>query len=567
MKKSRILNLAALLVAAAGAGAADAVRPPVPAWLENAVIYQIYPQSYQDSDGDGIGDLPGLISRLDYIKSLGVDAIWLNPIFDSPFADAGYDVRDFRRIAPRYGTNADAKRLFQEAHKRGLKVVLDLVAGHTSDQHPWFAESAKAAKNEFSDRYIWTDAKTVKPGGFVAGKYKRDGCYKPNFFDCQPALNYGYGKPDPAHSWEQPVEAPGPQATLAELKSIMAFWLEQGCDGFRVDMASSLIKNDPGGKATSALWNGIRNEFGRQYPDSVLVAEWSNPKQAIQAGFHIDFMIHFGTPGYPSLFFNEKGTFHHPPCFFDARGQGSFTDFYQNWRAHYDATKGLGYIAIPSANHDFQRPNCGPRDVSQLRVVWAFLLTWPGVPFIYYGDEIGMRFIEGLPSKEGSMLGGGANRAGTRTPMQWDAKAANAGFSTAADAKALYLPLDADPGRPTVAAQEADPQSLLNFVRKLVALRKTHPALGQAATLERLPAGPRHYPAIYLREAQGKRLLVALNPSGEAVTANLAIDNLAEIKPLLADKASAKIENGKAVISMEGVAFGIFELLPGNGTK
>jgi maltose alpha-D-glucosyltransferase/alpha-amylase len=151
--------------------------------------------------------------------------------------------------------------------------------------------------------------------------------------------------------------------------------------------------------------------------------------------------------------------------------------------------------------------------------------------------------------------------------MQWDAKAANAGFSTTADAKALYLPLDADPGRPTVSVQEADPQSLLNFVRKLVALRKTHPALGQAATLERLPAGPRHYPAIYLREAQGKRLLVALNPSGEAVTANLAIDNLAEIKPLLADKASAKIENGKAVISMEGVAFGIFELLPGNGTK
>ncbi|MEI8375065.1 MAG: alpha-amylase family glycosyl hydrolase [Planctomycetota bacterium] len=537
-------------------------RPPVPAWLHNAVIYQVYPQSYQDSNGDGIGDLPGLISRLDYIQSLGVDALWLNPVFDSPFADAGYDVCDFRRIAPRYGNNDDAQRLFQEAHRRGLKVIFDLVAGHTSDQHPWFVESARLKHGALSDRYIWTPSKCVRPDDFVVGKHPRDGCYKPNFFDCQPALNYGYGEPDPAHPWQQPVDAPGPQATLAELRDIMAFWLEQGCDGFRVDMAASLIKNDPGYKETYTLWNGIRNEFGRKYPDSVLIAEWGNPEQAIRAGFHIDFMLHFGAPGYPSLFFNEQGTFHHPACFFDTRGKGAFTEFYQNWLAGNKAINGLGFIAIPSANHDFQRPHCLPRDDSQLRVVWAFLLTWPGVPFIYYGDEIGMRFVEPLPDKEGSVLPmfSGANRAGARTPMQWDAAAANAGFSTA-DANDLYLPIDPNPERPTVSMQAADPQSLLNFVRRLIALRKTDPALGSAASVECLSVGPCHYPVVYLREAEGRRVLVALNPAGVPGTASVKLECVSEIKPLLTDKTQVAYESGRTVIKMDRVAFGIFEII------
>jgi len=539
------------------------ILTPVPQWLRNAVFYQVYPQSYQDSNGDGIGDLPGLISRLDYIQALGVDAIWLNPVFESPFGDAGYDITDYYRIAPRYGTNADAKRLFQQAHKRGLKVILDLVAGHTSDRHPWFVESAASANNLLAGRYIWTTARRVKPEGFVAGKGKRDGCYKPNFFDCQPALNYGYGKPDPRHPWEQPVDAAGPQATLAALRDIMRFWLEQGCDGFRVDMAASLIKNDPGYKKTRQLWNDIRNELGGQYPDCVLIAEWGNPKQSIRAGFHIDFMLHFGVPGYPSLFFNETGAFHHPGCFFDHRGKGSFTEFLRNWRAQYEATKGKGFIAIPSANHDFQRPNSGPRDASQLRIVWAFLLTWPGIPFIYYGDEIGMRFVEDLPDKEGSVLPllyGGANRAGARTPMQWNSSAGNAGFSTA-NAKRLYLPLDPDPRRPTVSAQTADPDSLLNFIRTLTALRKSHPALGSSAPVERLPVGPRSYPFVYMREAKGRRILIALNPKNQPAEVRLLLNRTCTLKPILADKTVVTVENSKVNLIMKGAAFGIFEVV------
>ena len=133
-------------------------------WLDSAIFYEIYPQSFKDSNADGMGDLPGIIEKLDYVKELGCNAIWLNPCFESPFGDAGYDISDFYSVAPRYGTNEDLKRLFCEAHKKGIIVLLDLVAGHTSSEHPWFRESMKAKRNEYSDRYVWTDSIWVKPG-------------------------------------------------------------------------------------------------------------------------------------------------------------------------------------------------------------------------------------------------------------------------------------------------------------------------------------------------------------------------------------------------------------------
>ena len=185
----------------------------------------------------------GIIEKLDYIQSLGINALWLNPCFESAFQDAGYDVIDFYKVAPRYGTNNDLYRLFDEVHKRGMHVCLDLVAGHTSDKHKWFIESQKKQRNEYTDRYIWTNDSTVKPDRYVSGKFGRNGNYRRNFFECQPALNYGFANPDPDHPWEQPVTAEGPQKTRAELMKIMDFWLEKGCDGFRVDMAPSLIKN------------------------------------------------------------------------------------------------------------------------------------------------------------------------------------------------------------------------------------------------------------------------------------------------------------------------------------
>ena len=165
-------------------------------WLKDAVFYEIYPQSFCDTNGDGIGDLPGITSKLDYIKGLGCNALWINPCFDSPFKDAGYDVRDYKKVAPRYGTNEDLAQLFRTAHEKGMHVLLDLVPGHTSEEHPWFKASSQVEKNEYSGRYIWTDHCFAGGDGmpFIGGETDRNGTYILNFFKCQPALNYGYGK-------------------------------------------------------------------------------------------------------------------------------------------------------------------------------------------------------------------------------------------------------------------------------------------------------------------------------------------------------------------------------------
>ena len=165
-------------------------------WLDNAIFYEIYPQSFLDTNGDGIGDFQGIIEKLDYIKELGCNAIWMNPCFASPFGDAGYDVADYYQAAPRYGTNADLKRLFNEVHKRNMHILLDLVPGHTSVAHPWFKESCKADRNEFTDRYIWTDSTwgQLENMGSLCGISEREGSVIVNFFAHQPALNYGFYK-------------------------------------------------------------------------------------------------------------------------------------------------------------------------------------------------------------------------------------------------------------------------------------------------------------------------------------------------------------------------------------
>ena len=189
-------------------------------WLDDAVFYEIYPQSFNDTNADGIGDFQGIIDKLDYIKETGFNAIWMNPCFASPFGDAGYDVADYYKAAPRYGTNEDLKRLFEEVHKRDMHILLDLVPGHTSTEHKWFKESIKPEKNEFTDRYVWTDSIWESPDGMgsLRGISDRDGSCACNFFSHQPALNYGYY--ERTKSWQQAPEDEGPQATLEEMKNV-----------------------------------------------------------------------------------------------------------------------------------------------------------------------------------------------------------------------------------------------------------------------------------------------------------------------------------------------------------
>jgi maltose alpha-D-glucosyltransferase/alpha-amylase len=492
--------------------------PNIPSWLRNAVFYQVYPQSFADSNGDGIGDLPGLIGKLDYIRSLGATAIWLNPMFESPFRDAGYDISDFRKVAPRYGTNADAVRLFKEAHRRGMKVVLDLVAGHTSDRHPWFREAIRNRESPYRGHYIFTGRESQKPPfGETVPATPRGEHYVANFLPFQPALNFGYLNPDPKKPWQVPPEHPDCLAVRCELRDIMKYWLDLGCDGFRVDMASSLIKEDAGAVALQRLWQGFRAWFDRDYPEAALISEWSHPIQAIGAGFHIDFLIHFGEKAYLYLFgpgneLNGEGRI--PHVFFEKAGEGDVRLFLDPYLKHYEATRGTGYIALPTGNHDFQRPRRG-RDFADLKVAYTFLLTMPGVPFLYYGDEIGMRNLDGLREKEGSMW-----RTGNRTPMQWDNRLPNLGFSTA-PAHELYLPVDPAPDAPTVAAQESDRDSLLNFSRSLIALRKKTPALGNDGDFHPLYADPASSLFVFCRSHAGKMFAVAVNSGKVPREANI----------------------------------------------
>lgn len=535
-----------------------------PEWLEQAVFYEIYPQTFYDANGDGIGDLPGIIDKLDYVQSLGVNAIWLNPCFESPFGDAGYDVSDFYKVAPRYGTNDDLRRLFEQAHARGIRVVLDLVAGHTSIECKWFQESGRHERNPYTDWYVWTNSvwerglPTMPP---VRGMVERNAGYVPNFFYFQPALNYGFANPDPDFPWQQPTDAPGPTAVRQELRNIMKFWLDMGADGFRVDMAASLIKNDPGQRANIRLWQEMRAWLEASYPDAVLMSEWSNPERAIRAGFHIDFYIHFGNTGYTSLFRKNIGRGigwnRYGFSFFDKAGMGNIMEFVDDFTLHFNATREAGYICIPSGNHDIL-PRLGwGRDFQDLAVAFVFLMSMPGVPKIYYGDEIGMRGIPDLPSKEG-----GYDRTGSRTPMQWNG-AANAGFSSA-PAGQLYLPVEPEPEDRTVTAQEQDPQSLLNTVRGLIELRRAHPALCNRSEFLPLYARSGGYPFVFLRRGDGEQIIVAINPSDRPVEVRVPeIEGLAQdgkVTTLYGPDYGLNRDADGWCVRLPGVSAGIYQL-------
>ena len=528
-----------------------------PTWLSTAAFYEIYPQSFQDSNGDGIGDLPGIISRLDYIKLLGCDAIWLNPCFESPFGDAGYDISDFYRVAPRYGTNEDLVRLFEEAHQRGMKVCLDLVAGHTSIDHPWFKASARAERNEHSDRYIWTDSvwRNVPAGmSQISGYGPRDGNYVTNFFHFQPALNYGFA--NPTQTWQLPVDHSACRANREEMKRIMRFWLDLGADGFRVDMASSLVKGDLDFTATMELWAEIRAMYDKEYPDAALISEWSDPARAIPAGFHIDFLIHFNHPAYTSLFRAEprRDLFGFFPevehSFFDHSGRGDIRVFLDHYVAQIEATEGHGYISLPTGNHDIMRL-ARDRSEDELRVALTFLLTMPGVPYIYAGDEIGQRYVDRLASKEG-----GYNRTGARTPMQWD-RSTGAGFSTASPSS-FYLPLDPSTDSPCVEHAENDPDSLLNLVRRLLAMRREIPALGNDGHFRPLFAESGRYPFVYQRTAGKQRVIVAVNPSDCEQSCRFRSDEITSLKPLLATPVRPVCQGSEIHLVMPPASAGVF---------
>lgn len=519
-----------------------------PKWLEKAVFYNIYPQSFYDTNGDGIGDLNGIIEKLDYIVDTGFTAIWINPFYESPFNDAGYDVTDFYKVAPRYGTNDDFVKVCEKAHQKGIKVCVDLVAGHTSMECEWFKQSCEIDKNEYTNRYIWTDDWSNTYNGECIGGYgKRNGTFMKNFFYSQPALNYGFANIDEP-SWQLPPEHPDCRATKLELIKIMEYWLSLGADGFRVDMAHSLVKNDYDHRGMIDFWQEIRQLFDKKYPECVLISEWSHPSVAIKAGFHIDFWIHANFKSYSSLFRYEKGrnvvSEFVGESFFDKKGNGSIENFLYDYLREYEETKDIGYISIPTGNHDLPRISY-MRDKRELEVAYAFVMTMPGVPFVYYGDEIGMEYLPDIPSKEGGYI-----RTGSRTPMQWS-KGKNAGFSTASSDK-LYLPVDEN--GVNVEEQLKDEKSLLNTTKRLIQLRKNSEALsanGKIAFVNRKYNG---YPLLYERYNENEKYLICINPTDKKQSASYKIDDYKVVM------SNDEIHIDNDIIELEATSYAILKI-------
>ena len=508
-----------------------------PKWLSNAIFYEIYPQSFYDSNGDGIGDINGITQKLDYITSLGFNALWLNPCFVSPFKDAGYDVQDYYKVAPRYGTNEDLYRLFDEAHKRGVHVILDLVPGHTSDKCKWFSASKKPKRNVYSDRYIWTNVVWDRPEGYswVAGNADRDGSYMLNFFVSQPALNYGFNKithPD----WQISYTDERVAGTLSAMMDVMRFWLDHGCDGFRVDMADSLVKNDEDKTATASLWRKVRAWLDDDYPEAVLVSEWCNAPRAInKAGFHCDFLLDHWDKMMHFAFRNRHDGVN--KSYFCKTAHVSAKPILAKYLDELAETRDNGYISLISGNPDTERISSFLDD-RELRVAYTFLFTMPGVPFFYYGDEIGMRYIS-QHSKEG-----GFHRTGSRTPMQWDRTKANLGFSTA-PGKKLYLDVDRKTDAPTAQQQMQDETSLWNFVRKLIQVRQQYADLQSYGALEILECSD----CGVLCYKRGDSLAVVFNPTDRQLTLNMPIGNkIFEIGSVTVEDKVTKLAPQTAVI-------------------
>ena len=432
--------------------------------FKDLIFYEIYPTSFYDSNSDGVGDLKGIESKLDYVKELGCNAIWLNPFFKSPFFDGGYDVENFFEVDPRFGTIDDFKSLIKTAHEKGIKIILDLVAGHASIKNKEFQKSAEPQRNEYSDLFVWNDSVWEWNPNFrlMAGIYQRSGAFLVNFFAHQPAFNYGFNVID--RPWQMSFEDPRTYQAREYMLNVMRHWLGLGADGFRVDMADSLVKNDNQKDATIKVWQYMFSIIRKEYPDAFFVSEWSNPSQSLEAGFDADFVLdHWDNFFHHMVRSNEhtRGT-----SLFNGGDNLEFVINDMKYRFE-EAIKHNAYLAIISGNHDTPRI-ADSLDINRLKMFYLFQMGMPGTPFIYYGDELMMK-TKPMDSKDG-----GYQRTGVRIPMIWDNKSKNHGFSNTEGE--TYLPFyDLN----TISVEDAikDKHSLYHFINDLIVLRKENEGL------------------------------------------------------------------------------------------
>jgi oligo-1,6-glucosidase len=552
-------------------------------WWKEAVVYQIYPRSFKDSDGDGVGDLKGIISKLDYIKSLGIDVVWLNPIFGSPNDDNGYDISDYRAIMKEFGTMQDFDMLLKGMHERGIKLVLDLVANHSSDEHEWFKQSRSSRTNPYRDYYHWWPAERGKPAhrwsffdvNADAWKYDSvtDAYYLHYFSRKQPDLN-----------WENPK-------VRKEIFDMMNFWFDKGVDGFRMDVIPFISKDtafpelpkEYNGDMVAYYANGPHlHDYLKEMNKEVLskhnvmsVAEGAGVTAATAHNFvdedrnELNMLYHFEGTGYGYV----PGKFKVPEP--DGYKLVGFKEIYSKWDSIF-ANKGWGTIYL--GNHDQPRMvtrwgNDAPefREVSS-KMLTTFLLTMRATPYYYFGDELGMSNIKFdeieqyndietknhyilLQSQKGDIkefmeAAKISARDNGRTPFQWDATV-NAGFTTGKP----WLAVNPNFTTVNVATEEKDANSVLNYFKKAVQLRKNNKTLvyGKYILLDK--ANEKVY--AYTRGEGAEKILVILNFSKEKVDWNIPAGLTLAETPLLNNYATFSAKTSVALEPYQAIVVSV----------
>ena len=487
-------------------------------WYKNAIFYEVNARAFYDSNGDGHGDLRGLMLKLDYLKDLGVDCIWLQPIYQSPLRDDGYDISDYYRLLPTYGNLEDFRALVAAAHARGIRLIADLVLNHTSDQHPWFQSARSSRASPYRDYYVWSDTDQKYSGARIifldteksnwtwdaqAGQY-----YWHRFYSSQPDLNF-----------DNP-------AVQAEMLNVIRFWLDQGIDGFRTDAVPYLFEREGTNcenlPETHAFLKTMRRFIDEHYPGSILLCEANQWPEDVRPYFGDgdEFQLGFHFPAMPRIFKSIRAAdgsslidiLKRTPPIPEACQWCTFLRNHDELTLEMVTEEDRQWMWREYAPEPRMRLNLGIRrrlaplldnDRRKLALAYSLLFTLPGSPFLYYGDEIGMGDNIWLE-----------DRNGVRTPMQWD-DTPNAGFSTASPDR-FYLPLIQDavysPQRVNVAAQQADPSSQLNLIKRFISVRKQHPALGEGRLEWLETAGSASVLAFY-RSAPAETILAVHNLS------------------------------------------------------
>ncbi len=481
-------------------------------WWKHGVIYQIYPRSFQDSNGDGIGDLPGIISRLDYLSdTLGIDAIWLSPFYRSPMADFGYDVSDYCDVDPIFGTLDDADALIAACHERGLKLIVDFVPNHSSDQHPWFIESRSSRDNPKRDWYIWRDP---KPDGSEPNNWLANFGGRPWTFDAATGQYYLhlFLPEQPDLNWRNPE-------VRDAMYGAMRFWLERGVDGFRIDVAHFVIKHPEFADNPPAPPGHISGLQARYPYDTQLHVNDVGRPEVHQVFREMRALV----DEYPDRYTVGEITEHDPEKWASYYGDGdelhmpfNFSMMHLEWDAAAFRDSVLTIEeAVPDdawpnyvlSNHDVVRIASRVGKAARTRVAMMMLLTLRGTPTLYYGEELGMPAVAVPEERQQDPWGirePGQSRDGCRTPMRW-VDSRGTGFCN--DDVEPWLPVGPI-GEISVAAQLEDPVSILNLTRALLALRREEPLL-HAGDLEVLDAPEGCF--AYRRTLYGAAMTIALN--------------------------------------------------------